>query len=320
MGGPCRFRASTRRCPHDQASALGLPERQRRHDRRQRLGERLLDPARVSSIDCRPWTAPGARPASKPPTRSPWAARRRSTSSAASPRLAAAARAGSSGAQITSQTSSQARARPPSTSLIASTTTNGAAAASALASSSWTRRRTCGWTIASRSASALGSANTIRASAARSRTPAASTTPVAEALPDRGHGRLTGCGRASGERRRRRSTKPPRRPSIRATVDLPQPIGPVSPMRNGRSARHPPGPTAGRRRCGPGHRGARSESASHASSAWASAASTSASSLVSRRSSTKLVCTRGSPSASSSCDLRSPRRVRSSSTRPIWRR
>ncbi len=63
------------------------------------------------------------------------------------------------------------------------------------------------------------------------------------------------------------TTTPGRSPSQPATVDLPQPIGPVSPIRTVTARR--------------------SSSSSHASSAAASATSISASSLVTRRSSTK---------------------------------
>ena len=89
-------------------------------------------------------------------------------------------------------------------------------------------------------------------------------------------------------------TAAPSSPSNRATVDLPQPIGPVMPMTT----------VTGRR----------SSSSSQASSAGASAASTSASSLVTRRSSTKFAATTGSPSASSRWFLRRPRRVSSASS------
>ena len=130
--------------------------------------------------------------------------------------------------------------------------------------------RTAGWTMASRSARAAGSANTIRPSAARSSSPSGPSEVVPEPRGDRGRGRLAGPGHLPGDLvgidddRRRALAR------WAATVDLPQPIGPVRPIRTG---------PAGRRR--PAH-GARSSRSSQASSAAASACSTSASSLVTR--------------------------------------
>ena len=93
---------------------------------------------------------------------------------------------------------------------------------------------------------------------------------------------------------------PGRSPSQPATVDLPHPIGPVNPIRTVTARR--------------------SSRSSHASSAAASATSMSASSLVTRRISTKFACTAGSPIASSRWFFRNPSRVSSPSAAAFCRR
>ena len=91
-----------------------------------------------------------------------------------------------------SQTSSHISARPPSTSLIASITTTSASSSSATAIAARIRGRTAGWTIASRSRSAAGSAKTIRPSAARSSDPSSRSRSAPEPRDDRIEGRLPG--------------------------------------------------------------------------------------------------------------------------------
>ena len=226
-------------------------------------------------------------------------------SSVLMPRSASRARC-SGPVQSTSQTSSQRSARPPSTSLIASTTQNGAPtpphpARAPRAADQRDARSPPG-----------------RPRPIRPRTRSAPAPPVERAV--RANTPSPKRARMPAERPRSRDRDvareliriddgAPEPASIRATVDLPQPMGPVS---ADRGQRHAP-------RIG-GHRGACSASVSQASSACASAASTSASSLVTRRSSTKFAWTVGSPRASSSWHLRRPRRVRSSSTSCFRRR
>ncbi len=133
-----------------------------------------------------------------------------------------------------SQTSSQRAASPPSTSLMASMTTKGSPSRRACPSRSSTRRRTPGWTMASRSCRAAGSANTRAPSAARSSTPEGSKTSSpkrARTAPRTGSpGAVTARASTSAS-----MTQPPSSPSMPATVDLPQPMGPVSPITMGPS-------------------------------------------------------------------------------------
>ena len=154
-----------------------------------------------------------------------------------------------------------------------------------------------------------GRANTIRPSAARSSAPSGRPDAVPERAriaswagsPGRGISRAT----TSASMTTRAPLREPARDRRLAAADRPgQPDPDVRPRAGRAGVRH----------------GARSSSSSHASSAAASAASTSASSLVTRRSSTKFAATAGSPSASSSWFLRSPRRVSSASTAAFWRR
>ena len=185
-------------------------------------------------------------------------------SSALMPRLARRARCVRP-SQVTSHTSSQVSDRPPSTSLIASSTTNGAAAASGPCEQPQRpARRTCGWTIASRSASAAGSANTMRARAARSSTPAASTSPAPNRAPMAGNAGSPGAVAA--------------RASASASMTNP-PSAAEHPRHRGLAAADRPGQPDEERAilvrssvdgCAAVHRGARSDSASQASSAWAS--------------------------------------------------
>src|SRR4029453_10489635 len=89
-------------------------------------------------------------------------------------------------------------------------------------------RRTSGWTICSRSRRAAGSANTMLASASRSSSPPGARTSA----PNRSiTAACPGVPGATAWRASRSASKTtaPRFPSRRATVDLPDPIPPVSP-------------------------------------------------------------------------------------------
>ena len=115
--------------------------------------------------------------------------------------------------------------------LIASTTTAEALPQPRPPRAPGIRGRTAGWTIASRSSSATGSAKTIRPSAARSSEPSAGATPRRTArrrrrAPARLARRPPGRPESASM-----TTTPGRSPSQPATVDFPQPIGPVIPIR-----------------------------------------------------------------------------------------
>ena len=177
------------------------------------------------------------------------------------------------GSQVTSQTSSHSAASPPSTSLIASMTTAGAPAALRVRRSA---ARIRGRTAGMDDRLELAERRRVGEHDARRAPPGPGCRPArrhgrAEVREDRVVGRLAGRGRPRGRPRRRRRRRRPARRASAATCDLPQPMGPVMPILTVRT------PVTG----------ARSSSSSQASSASARARSTSASSLVTRRISTK---------------------------------
>ena len=163
-----------------------------------------------------------------------WASMRWSASSAVDPRPTSRSR-WIDGSHSTSQTSSHRAASPPSTSRIASTTTASAPWAAAPSIVARIRGRTAGWTIASRSRNAAGSANTTRPSAARS------SDPSARSRSDPNRAMTASSAGSPGSRTSRATTSasmtttPGRSPSHPATVDFPQPMGPVIPIRSGRA-------------------------------------------------------------------------------------
>ena len=92
------------------------------------------------------------------------------------------------------------------------------------------RGRTAGWTMASRSRGRPASSNTILASARRSIEPPGGSNVGPEAVDD-GLADRRVLGSTSRTRRSASMTIAPCSASIPATVDLPQPIGPVIPIR-----------------------------------------------------------------------------------------
>ena len=184
-----------------------------------------------------------------------------------------------------SHTSSQRSASPPSTSLIASITTNGASSSAGMAQ--LTRRPAAaprdGRFVPGR-ASAAGSSKTIAAIAARSSCPSGWNTASPKRSRISGSVGLPGIRRLAGEdvgvdHRAAKLAEHPRHGRL-AAADRP----------GDPDQQRPSVAVAGSQDV---HRGACSASTSHASSAWARAASTSASSLDTRRSSTKLAWTPG---------------------------
>ena len=227
--------------------------------------------------------------ASRSARSAPCVARRRSMSAAlhaAQPET----RRWTSGGQSMSQTSSQRSASPPSTSLMASMTTNGSPSRRACSRRVSTRPRTAGWTMASRSRRAAGSAKTMPRQGGPVEHAGRPEDGLAEARVDGRQGGLAGRRDLTGEG---------------VGVDDHATELAEHGRHGGLAAADGPGEPDDDRLtalvahvldgCRPplAHAGARSSSVSQASSAWSRAALTSASSLPSRRSSTKLAWTAG---------------------------
>src|SRR6266542_3197070 len=135
----------------------------------------------------------------------------------------------SASSQVTTHTWSQASWSGDSMSLIASTLAAGAPAAASSANRARTASRTRGWTIASRSRRAAGSAKTIRASSRESIVPKRRVM-AARASPS--------FWRTSRAIRSASIAATPSSRSIPATVLLPQPMFPVSPITFTRASSH----------------------------------------------------------------------------------